>query len=313
METLFRDCKYELILFGLENGFVVTPKIQEMILTSGELKLYQFLFERKELQLNSTTVNFAILSGKLETVKWCRKNGCPWGSGASIKNAILSNNISIVKWLVKEEATFTFEVYYPAFEIGNIEILNYLNKISPFSQVPNRPYFRRLAVSRGNMVILQWLKSIGDEGDECMCEYAAEARNLELLQYFHQNGYRLSPQVSSYAFRNEDLTMLKWCRKNQCPFHLIDMYVPVDLNVFRWTAKHRLISLPNPMVNLILKGKLELLKQYDQVGAFYISNHAFQCLQAIANGHVELLKWLYSKGGTITSDQLDGPQAAISG
>jgi hypothetical protein len=97
IETLFRDQRYDLVLYALEKGFTLSSERVKQIKISGDLKLYQYLFQDQKLEFNLKLMSLAVKSGKIETVKWLRENGCPWDKW-TCQYAAEKGYLEILKW-----------------------------------------------------------------------------------------------------------------------------------------------------------------------------------------------------------------------
>lgn len=219
----------------------------------------------------------------IENLQWALNNGAKWQVRSDFRTynefyyAILNNRYDIIQWLeaygapdhwirTKELGNF----YHPAIINGNLEMVKWLYE----HQYPKTNEACKLAIEHNHLRILEFLlendfysgKVTLDndtvDSQECYINdnlnyYAACAKNLTIMQWLHNHGFFIYPELLKKASSNGDLDMIKWIRK-QLPYHqdflnscdLKNICIPafayyhfhviqwLDSNHFQWNADH---------------------------------------------------------------------------
>jgi hypothetical protein len=184
LDTLFRDEKYDLVLYALEKGFTLSSERTDQIKVSGDLKLYQYLFSHEKLEIESELMQLAIKSGKMETIKWLQSKGCPW-----------------CQWPCAYAA-----------EGGHFEVLKWLREIGH----PWDEWTCTAAAKEGYLEILQWARENGCPWDSSTCSYAAKGGHFEVLKWARWNDCPWDQWTCIYAAKKGHLEILQWSRQNGC-------------------------------------------------------------------------------------------------
>jgi hypothetical protein len=185
---------------------------------------------------------------------------------------IANGHLKLLQWSHSQKPLNEISIYYDicnyATSYGHFEILKWARSLEPPSPWDSLTCY--FAAGRGDLKMLQWLRTHGCEINVSNCDESAIHRGqLEVLQWLHPLGPPTtwtSSACSSIA-RYGHLEILKWARSGETP-------TPWD----KWTC-----------INAAMNGHLEILKWARSMEAPW--DLILVCMYAEKNGHLEVLKW----------------------
>jgi len=160
------------------------------------------------IRCNETATN-AVLSGDMETIKWCEKKGFLF-SEYVMDIAVKKGDMEIIRWLISIKCPFCITAIEEASAQGNIEIVQILNR--NFSNSLTGSKAVAYASRNGHIDIIRYLVSDGYPVCESCSGFAALGGHLDILEYFHVRGYVIDKSVCYMAAMRGHLDVIKWAR-----------------------------------------------------------------------------------------------------
>ncbi len=145
----------------------------------------------------------AAQGGHLEVLKWLRTKGCPW-EWSTFSMIMETGQFEMIQWACANDCprllggSNSFP-YRDGVKYGNVALLQWaFDKNWPLDTGGDlREELCELAAQRGNLPVLQWLRSHDSEWGQT-CRYAAERGHLEVLKWAHFAGAPLDYVHISY-------------------------------------------------------------------------------------------------------------------
>ena len=104
--------------------------------------------------------------GQLDSLKWARERGCPWGkvayeNGGTCMEAARAGHLDILKWLRKNGCPWNVRTCSAAAEAGRIDILLWARANGCGNRAKRNSYICSSAARGGHLHLLQWLRENG--------------------------------------------------------------------------------------------------------------------------------------------------------
>lgn len=144
------------------------------------------------------------------------------------------------------------------------------------------------AAKVGNLDIIKSIHSKGAKLTDNMLIWAAEYGHLEAVEWLYLNKVKIKENAIYYASKNGHLEVVKWLFEHGAAIK----YVLMDLEQVEGRRLQE-YYLDKRSGNTCLKGR----SRYGKVTCSIMD-------AAAENGHLELVKWLYNKGGVTSSNAL---------
>lgn len=214
--------------------------------------------------------NYLALHGNLKTLKWARKNNCPWDC-KTFGNAVKSGNFKLVKWLKKNSCrrpspVKLSEMVDDTVKSGNLENLQWLHNNHLFSSysdslsiaaregkldiikwlvnagAPLTKFIFEEAACSENLQVMKWLKRKKCPWDRYTFANAASVGNLQVLEWLLQNGCPWDSDTFTSAAIAGNLQTMEWLFKNNCPYESRNhcLHSPLQDDVKNWLGQHNL-------------------------------------------------------------------------
>ena len=164
--------------------------------------------------------------GQLESLKWARSNGCPWGiiymnSGhykGSVFNgtcakAITAGHLHILKWARENGCPLEVFTCSTAARNGHLHILQWARA----NDYPWDSNTCSNAAGRGYLNILQWARENNCPWNSETCTSAAKGGHLNTLKWLRENGCNWDTGTMSTAIRNKQFDIVAWALNNGAP------------------------------------------------------------------------------------------------
>lgn len=125
----------------------------------------------------------AVKMGRLDLLKICISNGCPWNKEV-FSNAARVGNLEIIKYLKDKGCPYNEWACSQAARWGNLEVLRYLVE----NDFPQDEWTDSEAARGGHIEILRYLKDQGVELDEFTIAGAARGGHTETINFLMREG-----------------------------------------------------------------------------------------------------------------------------
>ncbi len=161
------------------------PSCEESIIIQRGLSL--FLVEQDALsclewirhcEWDASVCSHAVELGRLDILKWLKKNGCPWNVN-TCSYAAKNGHLELLKWAQAQGCLWSYNrMCHHAAQYGQLDILKWCknNGCTLDAQVC------ALAASFGSLEIIQYLRGAGCEWDDSTCMNAAKKCHLHVLK-----------------------------------------------------------------------------------------------------------------------------------
>jgi hypothetical protein len=230
----------------------------------------------------------AAAGGHIKILEWLSKKGCIFDD-ETMESAIGNGNIKVIHWLREKGCSWDIGCFILAAKLGRIDILNYIHQ-SGTSLNEIDIIFR--ASLEGHSKTVFWLRSIGCDWDESVCEAAATGNHLELLKSLRSNGCPWSEETLDMAVSENNFELAKWAFENGCP--LSDSIITFaissnNLELIKW-----LISIGSQWDEETSEMAASL--GYIDILHYLIQNECpYENLDftAIENNQLDCLKWIH--------------------
>jgi hypothetical protein len=174
----------------------------------------------------------AVEGGHLEVLQWVRERGCPWeGEELMSDIAARTGHLEILKWVCSRGYSCGKSVWCAAASNGHVNVLQYLLSLC------EQPYFWfeevcGVAAYEGHLHVIQWACRQMHEGmcplkDEILCEHAVRGGHLVVLKWLRKNGcpWDTNSPLCGKAAMGGHLDVLQWLREQGFPWdNLVCMY-----------------------------------------------------------------------------------------
>ncbi len=230
-----------------KNGIKLSLYIKMIIASSNIELLRTAITNGYKIGFDPTIIDFAILLGQLDILKYLEENRKCFANTNAISIAATAGHLDVVNWLVtKKYLNITPSNYCEAAKNGHLDILKFfverMNKINAFDilkfcgvaakyghldiliwQKINLTYYFDIniwknAAEGGHLNIIKWLINNGCEYDDCIFECAAEHGHLNILKWGFQNGYKLPDNIAEIAASHGKLYIIIWLHENNFKF-----------------------------------------------------------------------------------------------
>ncbi len=186
-------------------------------------------------KLNWLSCLMAAKNGHLELLKWLHLNKCEFNINVS-GIAAYYGHYDVVKWLIDNDCKVNQLTCASAAQNGHINILKLLTQHG----CRLTKWVSKSAAFNGHLDTLKWLKenncSFGNE----ICQYAA--KNLNMLIWLTQNGYKLNCMTFTNAAEFGDLKIMSWLLENGCEWDAWDVYETTKysghIHIIEWLEEH---------------------------------------------------------------------------
>lgn len=160
-----------------------------------------------------------------------------------------------------------------------------------------------LAAYHGKIEILkQVLGSLDEEllrtirSSSRLCERAAKNRNIETLEFLHNNGCQWNSKVTRVAAWNKDLECLKYLHEKGCemgPEVFSAFALKGELEILKYLHEQGCPWCPSTFSGAARSGNLDCLRFLHKHGCPWDS---LSCRAAAMNGHFDCLRYLHEQG-----------------
>ncbi|MBQ6617721.1 MAG: ankyrin repeat domain-containing protein [Thermoguttaceae bacterium] len=350
----------ELVKWLVEKGADVNAKdnreytVLHSAAESGNLELVKWLMA-KGLDENATTegrtlLHFAAKSGNLELVKWLAEKGLDvnendagkktplhYAAGCEFQYSpvhqflffshssyIFGNvNLEVVKYLVEKGANVNdkdnlqcIPLHFAA-NNGNLEVVKYL--VEKGSNINEGSFFGEsvlhVAAQSGNLELVKYLVKMGANArEQSVLHFAANSGNLELVKYLVKMGANINARnakggtaLHNAAFSG-NLELVKWLVAQGLDVNAtyeIETKRPDGTSQIGDTVRqyYRItVYTISVLDEAIINGHLEIVKYLYGKGARGVSDAALE--SDIANCNLEMIKWLVEHGADINSKDI---------
>lgn len=239
----------------------------------GYVNILNWAHQLEELPINPWThivPTRAVQRGHFEVLKWSQKVGvlCPLHTVVFSKAAAFGN-IDIMNYLWKISCPYDEHLCSKAARNGHLHILKWARSQNPPIQWDEYTFIN--AVKYGDEEILNWLYLEKCPWNESTCEAAAKAGNLHLLKWLRNLKCQWDERTCSGASSSGNIKILKWARSQNPP-------CPWSTETCRLAAKY---------------GYIEILR-WSRMCEDPCPWDALVASSAAANGRIEVVKWLLS-------------------
>ena len=155
----------------------------------GSVEVFWYLVRMNEGEFWGDECEGAARAGRLETLKWLRRQGCPRSSWRTATYAMDEGHLDILKWLCAEDPPCPLNegACAEAASAGQLEVLKWLRERDPPS--PWDEGTCGWAVLKGQLEALKWLRAQNPpcpwSRDECR-EYASKYGYQHILEWIDQ-------------------------------------------------------------------------------------------------------------------------------
>ena len=153
----------------------------------------------------------AASNGHIDTVKWLKKNGCPWGDGTST-GAATFGDLELLRWCLDNECPRDKGTCDAAAKRGQLEVL----QLSVEMGCLLGPNTCTHAAKNGNLEVVKWVAPRVDKDMyEDLCEVAAFNGHLEVLKWAREQGCVWGHTMLAAATEGH-VHILQWAFENGC-------------------------------------------------------------------------------------------------
>jgi len=213
----------------------------------------------------------AVRHGHVHVLEWAKQRDeliSKFSSGNVFKNAVRSNGIAMVKWLLEEGGyIFNRRMVDWAAELGHRELVTWL-------------------VEERKVNINEWTTRA-----------AAASGDVELMQYLRSQGCAWDFKTMSEAARHQDLDMLDWCFRRQCPINRVDLIATAasHLRIVQWCYDNGITGDESTYVRAAHEKDAAAVIRFLWSKGCPADASACAAVAAHAN-HFELLQWMHQQG-----------------
>ncbi len=243
----------ELFQLALKNGYRIgfDPTIIDFAIIVGQLDILKYLENIRKCFVNTNSISIAATAGHLDVIKWLVNNKRLNITPSNYCEAAKNGHLNIVKFFV-EKITYMNA-------ISSSDILKFCNEAAKYGHLDILIWQKnglkysfnmdtcKNAVEGGHLNILIWLIDNGYECNDYIFECAAENGHLNILKWGFQKGYKLPDNISEIAATYGKLYIIIWLHENNFKF---------DQNVHVCAAE---------------SGNLELIKRLASYDNYYVN------------------------------------------
>jgi len=166
----------------------------EGIAASGNIKTMKFLLKSRRPALSYRVLESAASHGHLEMVKFLREKGCPRHYNV-LSGAVRGGNKSVIKYLLQDGCPFHETVVHATIKCNNLQAMKFFVK-----------------------------KGLLESYTHNLCEKTAQFGELDMLQYFREQGKPWGNSTVEIAAGKSKFDMVKWSVENGCPYNKSIVY-----------------------------------------------------------------------------------------
>jgi hypothetical protein len=218
-----------------EHGMYWSDLVLRALAKSGRLTELMWVHIEQQRSLPGDIINDAAEGGSEEMLAWLISRGCPLTLETS-KRAAAAGKLPAVKFLRQQGCCGGRDAFRAAVENGHLAVLHWLyqrgvrwglvlditSTAAGNNDLPMLQWFKEQGIGfgavamasaarKGHLAVCQYLHAQDGDWDYSACEAAAEANNLELLQWLHDNGCPwICADVCGHAARNGSAEMLHY-------------------------------------------------------------------------------------------------------
>jgi hypothetical protein len=209
-----------------------SPRLQEQVCSAAALcgnpaVLQWLLFEKKYYWNEKQTIELAVMSGSLETIKWCLENGCAF-SEYLIEQAAWKNHTHIVQWAFDTfpsankalcaEHSNAAHVCRAAATLDNLEIFTRAWRLLDRSHTFIQKY-SGVAAASGSMKVLQFIADENLLSPHTACVGAIQGgQHIRVLEFVRNLGHPLLSELYIRAIWKENMSIVQWLYDNHVLF-----------------------------------------------------------------------------------------------
>ena len=206
--------------WALKNGFVFNDENMAAFEASknGQLEALKFLADNYEENCgiggyrdeSCGCCNSAAQKGQLEILKWLHEHHDTNCDGYTLNNAISSGHVESVKNLLENDCGQDDDACNIAASVGSLEIL----KLLASHDCERNDSVTDFAAAGGHLEIIEWANDNGCSSTETTCQYAAGFGQLDTLKWLRAKGCPWDEETTKYASTDE---IYDWAKRNGCP------------------------------------------------------------------------------------------------
>ena len=206
--------QWEILHFLHKNDFPLTENVAESAAAGGDLEILKWLVNNG-CKLTERCAVEAANNSHSEVFLWLVENGC--NANFFGVYGINVTNIDILKWAAfNGHGGYFRDSRYTTLLVRNncLEDLQWLYEKGYFSDSHQRACL--VASARGDLIIIEWLLSIGCYWDEQCATEAAWYGHLHIIQWVIENGLpRNNKQILQISAQECYLHILQWFSQHE--------------------------------------------------------------------------------------------------
>ncbi|CBJ25937.1 conserved unknown protein [Ectocarpus siliculosus] len=238
---------------------------------------------------------------RLEVLKWCRENGCPWDE-ATTSEAAREGNMEILRYAVGNGCPRNVLMCAYAAAAGHLETLKWAREEEGCGWNEATCAF---AAAGGHLEVLEWARERGAPWGEETCASAARGGRLEVLKWLRKHGCKWGAGTCGNAAEGGHFDVLKYARGEGCPWTEAACTLAAregHLEILKWCRKNGCNWVSATFRAAAGVGNQEMLCFLFEEGCPWDRR---TCAAAARNSDLETLKWLRLKGCPWDSRVLD--------
>lgn len=179
----------------------------------GNLEILEWTSKECHVPLHEHHCEEAARGDQLETLKWLRERGCPWGY-ATTQRAAEQWNLDVLKWAIENGCPHGNTCIREALGWGDKEMVEWL--LDHGCDWP----LDALAVvaSSSDPSLVDWVLSLDKPVSSDIMEDLVYNDHRDLIKTLFARGFPLSEGLSNIAAKLGKLELLKWLVANGCSF-----------------------------------------------------------------------------------------------
>ena len=241
--------------------------------------------------LDDTAIDMAAKGGHLAIVKWLSTNNCPWNMW-TCSSALQGDHIPIAEWLHAQGRSLVYAAQY----VNNVHTLEWLrDKGYVFDK---DALWHALQTKCPNAI--KWLIGRGIEPDAFATNALAKTGDFDILRLMHAHALAFPSAAASYAAAKRGrIDTLQWLHDNGWP---LDPNLcraasqQCHLHILKWARTHGSKWDETVCVNAAENGDLEML-QWARANDCPWNEKV--CRKAAEGGHLDVLQWAVDNGCTL--------------
>ena len=230
----------------------------------------------------------------LNTLKWARSIGCPWGK--TLQNAGAHETTELIEWASAAGCPGTKNIYSDAAYYGRLENIKllYSRGFSLNSQALS------FSIGQGHRNCVDWLREKLCPHDSHTCEGASEVGDLEMVKtlIMESNNEEYIRKAYEGAVKGGHIYILDWLfdNENALPDSLeVSLYYCTNLEVYKW-LKMRHFFFPIRMIEVLIGSSspsIDIIKWLHLEGNIPLTSRLSST--AVYLGHKDILLWLFDR------------------